>query len=184
MSQNDPPLSEGDALDTWALTDYGVLSSRVVTLSPPNLAPSNHLRSRSSTDFLVFQPRSSLRDMSALSLPDHIELVSSISKSIRTNASELDDSAPGFFTNAVLRTPLADLIREADPSEVGLFTLVPPSSYGVGAEEEVEPGSTTHVTRVDLPSATPLRPRTGREIKTQDHEPEVYANAALKFLDR
>lgn len=122
--------------------------------------------------------------MSALSLPDHIELVSSISKSIRTNVSELDDSAPGFFTNAVLRTPLADLIREADPSEVGLFTLVPPSSYGVGTAEEVEPGSATHVTRVDLPSATPLRPRTGREIKTQDHEPEVYANAASKFLDR
>lgn len=121
--------------------------------------------------------------MSALSLADHIELVSSISKSIRTNASEIHDSAPGFYTNAVLRTPLADLIREADPSEVGLFTLVPPSSYGVGAAEE-EPGSATHVTRVDLPSATPLKPRTGREAKVQDHEPEVYVNAALKFLDR
>lgn len=122
--------------------------------------------------------------MPALSLPDYIELVSSISKSIRTNVSEPDDYAPGFYTNAVLRTPLADLIREVDPSEVGLFTLVPPSSYGASTAEEGEPGSATHVTRVDLPSATPLRPRTGREIKPQDHEPEVYANAALKFLDR
>ena len=121
--------------------------------------------------------------MSALLLQDHIELVSSISKSIRTNASEFHNSTPGFYTNAVLRTPLTDLIREADPSEVGLFTLVPPSSYGVGAAQD-EPGSATHVTRVDLPNATPLRPRTGREIRVQEHEPEVYVNAALKFLDR
>lgn len=124
--------------------------------------------------------------MPALSLPDYIELVSSISKSIRTNVSEPDNYAPGFYTNAILRTPLGDLIREADPSETGLFTLVPPPSYGAGTVEEggEEPGSATHVTRVDLPSATPLRPRTGKEIKVQDHEPEVYANAALKFLDR
>ena len=122
--------------------------------------------------------------MPALSLPDYIELVNSISKSIRTNGSEQDDYAPGFYTNAVLRTPLSDLIREADPSETGLFTVAPSSSYGAGVAEESEPGSATHVTRVDLPRATPLRQRTGREIKTQDHEPEVYANAALKFLDR
>ena len=123
--------------------------------------------------------------MPALSLPDYIELVSSISKSIRTNVSEPDDYAPGFYTNALLRTPLGDLIREADPSEAGLFTLVPPSSYGAGSTEEgEEPGSATHVTRADLPSATPLKPRVGREIKAQEHEPEVYANAALKFLDR
>lgn len=121
--------------------------------------------------------------MPALSLPDYIELVSSISKSIRANVSEPEDYAPGFYTNAALRTPLSDLIREADPSEAGLFTLVPPSSYGAGTEEE-GPGGATQVTRADLPSATPLRPRTGREIKTQEHEPEVYANAALKFLDR
>lgn len=121
--------------------------------------------------------------MPALSLPDYIELVSSISKSIRTNVSEPEDYAPGFYTSAALRAPLEDLIREADPSEVGLFTLVPPPSYGAGAEEE-GPGSATQVTRADLPSATPLRPRTGREIKTQEHEPEVYANAALRFLDR
>lgn len=121
--------------------------------------------------------------MPALLLPDYIELVSSISKSIRANVSEPEDYAPGFYTNATLRTPLSDLIREADPSEAGLFTLVPPSSYGAGTEEE-GPGGATQVTRADLPSATPLRPRTGREIKTQEHEPEVYANAALKFLDR
>ena len=122
--------------------------------------------------------------MSTLPLPDYIELVSSISKSIRASASEPHDTTPGFYTNAVLRTPLADLIREADPSEVGLFTLVPPSSYGVGTIEEGELASTTHVARVDLPNATPLKPRTGKEIKAQDHEPEVYANAAMKFLDR
>jgi len=122
--------------------------------------------------------------MPALSLPDYIDLVSSISKSIRTNVSEPSDYAPGFYTNAVLRIPLGDLIREADPSEVGLFTLVPPPSYGAAAEEEEGPGSTTHVTRADLPSATPLRPRLGREIRVQEHEPEIYANAALKFLDR
>lgn len=122
--------------------------------------------------------------MPALSLPDYIELVNSISKSIHTNGSAPDDYTPGFHTNAVLRTPLADLIREADPSEVGLFTVVPPSSYGAGTVEEGEPGSATHVTRVGLPCATPLKQRIGRETKTQDHEPEVYAKAALKFLDR
>jgi hypothetical protein len=123
--------------------------------------------------------------MPALSLSDYIELVSSMSKTICANATESNDYAPGFYTNAALRTPLGDLIREADPSETGLFTLVPSPSYGGGtAEEGEEPASATHVTRVDLPSATPLRPQTGREIKAQDHEPEVYANAALKFLDR
>ena len=123
--------------------------------------------------------------MPALSLPDYIELVSSISKSIRTNVTEPDNYSPGFYTNTVLRTPLGDLIREADASETGLFTLIPSPLYGGGtAEEREEPGSATHVTRVDLPSATPLRPQTGRETKVQDHEPEVYANAALKFLDR
>jgi hypothetical protein len=124
--------------------------------------------------------------MPQLSLSDYIELVSSTSKSIRSIAADSEPSQSEFFTNAALRAPLGDLIREADPSEVGLFTLAPPSAYQNTSDSDV-PASGAQITRADLPNATPLKPmtrRTGKEGRAKDHEPEVYANAALKYLDR
>lgn len=118
--------------------------------------------------------------MSALA--DHIDRFSSTVKSIRTTASTLSNpslNSQGPFTRAVLKTPLGDLIREIDPSELGLFTLVPPSHQDKVKDE---------ITRVEFPGATPLRrPVTARRddaMKIKELEPEVYAQAALKYLDR
>jgi hypothetical protein len=94
-----------------------------------------------------------------------------------------NDYAPGFYTNAALTDPTR-VISFAKPTlrKSGLFTLVPSPSYGGGtAEEGEEPASATHVTRArsterNATQATDV----GREIKAQDHEPEVYANAALR----
>ena len=101
-------------------------------------------------------------------------------------------TSAGPFTRAVLETPLGDLIRDIDPSELGLFTLVQPSQHAgayVPQEEGGASGSKTEIARVALPIATPLRrppamrKREGGQ-KPGEHEPEVYAHAALKFLDR
>lgn len=124
--------------------------------------------------------------MPQLSLSDYIDLISSTSKAIRSIVSDSEQSRSEFFTDATLRSELGDLIREADPSEIGLFTLVPPPAYSTATENDV-PASGTQIARADLPTATPLKPanqRIGREGRVKDHEPEVYANAALKYLDR
>ncbi|KZT27974.1 hypothetical protein NEOLEDRAFT_1167693 [Neolentinus lepideus HHB14362 ss-1] len=118
------------------------------------------------------------------SLTNSIDRLSEIAKSIRTTASSISAApAAGPFTRAVLHTHLGDLIRDADPSEVGLFTLVQPArpdSDNVGAKVK-------EVTRVEFTGATPLRKPTGRygaKTKEREPEPEVYAQAALKYLDR
>ena len=118
--------------------------------------------------------------MSALA--DHIDRFSSTVRSIRTTASALSDPASnsqGPFTRSVLKTPLGDLIREIDSSELGLFTLVIPSHQEKPKDE---------ITRVEFHGATPLRrPAAARRddaMRIKEFEPEVYAQAALKYLDR
>jgi hypothetical protein len=124
--------------------------------------------------------------MPQLSLSDYIDLISTTSKSIRSIVTNSEPARSDFFTNATLRSPLGDLIREADPSEVGLFTLTPPPAYQNTPDNDAQT-SGTQIIRADLPTATPLKPvigRAGKEVRAKDHEPEVYANAALKYLDR
>jgi len=118
--------------------------------------------------------------MSALA--DHIDRFSSTVKSIRTTASILSDpssDSQGPFTRAVLKTPLGDLIREIDSSELGLFTLVTPTHQDKPKDE---------IMRVEFLGATPLRrPAAARRddaMRVKELEPEVYAQAALKYLDR
>jgi hypothetical protein len=118
--------------------------------------------------------------MSALA--DHIDRFSSTVKSIRTTTSLLSDSpsdSQGPFTRAVLKTPLGNLIREIDSSELGLFTLVTPTHQDKPKDE---------ITRVEFHGATPLRrPAAARRddaMRIKELEPEVYAQAALKYLDR
>src|ERR1700683_1941970 len=118
--------------------------------------------------------------MSALA--GHIDRFSSTVKSIRTTLSTLSDpslNSQGPFTRAVLNTPLGDQIREIDSSELGLFTLVAPSHQDKPKDE---------ITRVEFPGATPLRPpaaaRRDDAMRIKELEPEVYAQAALKYLDR
>ncbi|KAI6135763.1 hypothetical protein EV401DRAFT_2203365 [Pisolithus croceorrhizus] len=126
------------------------------------------------------------------SLSDHIEHLTTTAKAIRTSATTIiatgdnPSAQAGPFTRAVLDTPLGDLIRDIDTSELGLFTLVPPPDAGVRKQPENGPRK-GQISRAGFPGATPLRkPPTKRDevTKPKEPEPEVYAMAALKYLDR
>lgn len=136
------------------------------------------------------------------SLADYVDRINQLANAIRTNASAAgrqEDSNPfasgsssaGPFTRAVLQAPLGDLIRDIDSSELGLFTLVQPPQGAASyiAQDDGVSGPKAEIARVNLPIATPLRrPPAMRKReegqKPGEHEPEVYAYAALKFLDR
>lgn len=149
----------------------------------------------------------------SLTLSDNIDRLNNLARSIRSSASftSPQPSATGnLFTNAVLHTPLGDLIRDADPSELGLFTVQAPTSVtttttttnittgggGPGAGDADGAGQTQtqtvvmqpELTRIDVVSATPLRkqPASRRDDikRPKEFEPEIYAEAALKYLNR
>ncbi|KXN90213.1 hypothetical protein AN958_04703 [Leucoagaricus sp. SymC.cos] len=116
------------------------------------------------------------------SLPDHIHRLAAITKNISQIVpnSTPADSSPGPFTSAILCSHLGDLIRDVDPSELGLFSLVQPQRAAV-QERPVE------IERVNFHGATPLRrpnPRHDDASRARDFDPELYAEAALKYLDR
>ncbi|RDX50020.1 hypothetical protein OH76DRAFT_1402866 [Lentinus brumalis] len=121
------------------------------------------------------------------SLVDHVDRISALARSIRASATPPDVPIPGPFARAILDTPLGDLIRDIDPSELGLFTLVQPQQPII---PEVETGN-VEIARVEFLGATPLRKppaakseRNGGTRAPREHDPEVYANAALKYLER
>ena len=137
--------------------------------------------------------------MSALS--DHVDRLANLADAIRSNATAAgrhederraaSGSSAGPFTRALLQTPLGDLIRDIDPSELGLFTIVQPTQHAAPyiAQEDAPAGPKAEIARVALPIATPLRRPPANYKREQgqkpgEHEPEVYAHAALKFLDR
>ncbi|KAL5485000.1 hypothetical protein ACEPAI_7642 [Sanghuangporus weigelae] len=122
-------------------------------------------------------------------LLDHIDRFTYTAQSIQTAARNTSEPLPSPYIRAVLRTPLGDLARDVDTSELGLFTLVPNASApsASGDESGASAAQKGSIARVEFPGATPLRRPAGaskhprREI---DKEPEVYAQAALKYLDR
>ncbi|KAI5118064.1 hypothetical protein M0805_006327 [Coniferiporia weirii] len=128
------------------------------------------------------------------SLLDHIDRFSYTAKVIQSAALQTSAAAVGSpYVRAVLNTPLGDLARDVDASELGLFTLVPQSSVhahvaaSASTVDDLD-ASVVHkseVARVEFPGATPLRrpPATQRGIQLEK-EPEVYAEAALRYLDR
>lgn len=81
----------------------------------------------------------------------------------------------GPFTQSMLHSSLQDIIREADETEYELFhfaTYQDDSPLGQGT-----------LGRREYKTATPLRTRrTAGKVK--DEEPEVYLEAALRYLDR
>jgi DASH complex subunit Spc34. len=113
--------------------------------------------------------------MTMSSLSDYTDRLGRIAKSIGATASTARNTS-GPFTSAVLHTPLEDLIRDVDTSELGLFTLQ--TRQGEKKEEEIG--------RVMFGGATPLKKGRVAEGKRKEVEiePEVYAQAALKYLDR
>lgn len=125
------------------------------------------------------------------SLSDFTDILAQHARAIRSTAAATAKYPPhtssGPFTSAVLQTPLGDLIRDADSSELGLFTLVSPHSHP-GSGPHPDPKSThPDIARAEFLGATPLRkpaPRRDEPLKAKDPDPEVYAQAALKYLDR
>ncbi|KAG9316464.1 hypothetical protein JVU11DRAFT_2499 [Chiua virens] len=128
------------------------------------------------------------------SLSDRIDHLATTAKAIHTAAAAIvpseDNPVPRKipFTRAVLDTSLGDLIRDIDASELGLFTIVPAPDADVRKQTD-NPTRRGEISRVAFPGATPLkrRPPTGRRddmFKPKEYEPEVYAHAALKYLDR
>ena len=118
------------------------------------------------------------------SLTDHIDRLTRTIKSTKDSASAIaQNNHSGPFTRAVLSVPLGDLIRDIDPSELGLFTLVPPPRVTTQSRPPQE------VTRVEVVSATPLRKHPSAQRRdvlfpSKEPEPEVFAEAALKYIDR
>jgi hypothetical protein len=114
--------------------------------------------------------------------------IQSTSKTIRTNTKS------GCFSRAVLQLPLGDRARDIDASELGLFTLVsqPAATAQPGAadNEDAPPPVVGEIARAEIPAATPLRKPTGGRTanglreKEKEKPPEVYVEAALKYLDR
>src|SRR5579863_5733730 len=89
-------------------------------------------------------------------ITDHIDRLNTTMKSVKASASAITQhNHPRLFTRSVLTTPLGDLIRDIDPSEVDLFTLVPPPppQSRVNTQSSAPP----EITRVEVVSATPLR---------------------------
>jgi len=131
-------------------------------------------------------------DIDMPSLSDRIDHLAATAKAIRASAAAIvpseDNPAPTAipFTRAVLDTSLGDLIRDIDASELGLFTLVP--APDVDVRKQPDNGTRRgEISRVAFPGATPLRkqpPRRDDMFRPKEYEPEVYAHAALKYLDR
>lgn len=92
----------------------------------------------------------------------------------------------GPFTSAVLNAHLGDLIRDIDPSELGLFSLISPTPSHYFREQDAQGAPTAGVTRTEFPAPTPLRKLASqRDIpKQNDIDPEIYAQAALKYINR
>lgn len=100
------------------------------------------------------------------SLSDQIDRLTQSTRVIKATVASTEKNSTGVFTRAVLDTHLGDLIREVDPTELGLFSLV---NNHYGQEHQLH--------RVHFSGATPLRYQGKHDV-----EPEIYAHAALKCI--
>ncbi|EJD03261.1 uncharacterized protein FOMMEDRAFT_146881 [Fomitiporia mediterranea MF3/22] len=122
-------------------------------------------------------------------LLDHVDRFTYTAQTIKSVTKAASELHPSPYVRAVLRTPLGDLARDVDTSELGLFTLVPDASPLSAPSDDVGASAAQKgsVARVEFPGATPLRKPAGASKhgrRENDKEPEVYAEAALKYLDR
>ncbi|KAI0305424.1 hypothetical protein B0F90DRAFT_1058118 [Multifurca ochricompacta] len=129
--------------------------------------------------------------MTLPSLTDNIGRLTITMKNVKETASVINRSSSynhsGLFSRSVLATPLGDLIRDIDPSELGLFTLVPQTQLAP-PRDITHAGPPPEIARIEVVSATPLRKHSAQRkdapIHFKDPEPEVFAEAALKYIDR
>jgi hypothetical protein len=62
---------------------------------------------------------------------------------------------------------------------------MPPPAYQNTPDNNVQVSGTQFI-HADLPTMMPLKPvigHAGKEVRAKGHEPEVYANTALKYLN-
>lgn len=117
------------------------------------------------------------------SLSDQIDHFTRNTRAIKAASSQTaKPETLSAFTQAVLYTHLGDLIRDIDPSELGLFTLVENTvnPYDKDARSAADP----RITRAQFPGATPLKRRPMRQDPNPEIEPEIYAHAALKYIEQ
>lgn len=114
-----------------------------------------------------------------MSLSYQIERLSNTLRQIKQQA-ELIISSPvpkPDYAALVLHTPLTEVIQDIDTSELGLFILV---SDPKDASQKVS--------RTEFHGATPLkkqaRSKSNVHESEREVEPEVYAKAALRYIDR
>lgn len=116
-----------------------------------------------------------------MSLSDHVDLLDHNTRHIKAIAQNSSSAARVVTpsTHAILQSHLRDLIRDVDPSELGLFSLVQPEGVSVHEKPVI-------IERVNFHGATPLkRPNPRRdEVSHVRDDPGVYAEAALKYMDR
>lgn len=110
------------------------------------------------------------------SLLDTIDRLTYTANSLHAIATSYKVEDVGPFTQAMLHSSLQDIIREADETEYNLFHFVrhPDDASMLGQGK---------LGRKEYKAATPLRTRhvTG---KIKEEEPEVYLEAALRYLNR
>ena len=122
------------------------------------------------------------------SLASQIDQLSRNAKAIKATTAVSYDKQPipGPFTSAVLNTHLGDLIRDIDPSELGLFSLITPTAGHSREQDAAQGPPATGITRTEFTAPTPLRnPASQRDPpKPDDIKPETHAQAALRYIDR
>jgi hypothetical protein len=107
------------------------------------------------------------------SISDKIDRFTRNTRNIKVAASKTVNPATTLpiFTRAVLHTNLGDLITDIDPSDLSLFTLE-------------QTNSDPQLARTQFSGATPLKRQPARQDPPQETEPEVFARAALKYIDQ
>ncbi|KAH9485301.1 hypothetical protein JR316_0002209 [Psilocybe cubensis] len=126
------------------------------------------------------------RKLLMASLSDQIDRLTRNTRLLKETAAQVAPAEAKhavIFTNAVLNTHLGDLIRDIDPSELGLFRLVQndtSNTYDKDSRSITEP----QIRRTQFVGATPLRKNPARREERYEIEPEVYAHAALKYIEQ
>jgi hypothetical protein len=126
-------------------------------------------------------------------LLQHIDQLTHLSSNLSSTSTSIT-AASGPFTHAVIHAPLQHLIRDADHSELALFTLAPTSNTTTapGTTQTRDRDRDLALERVPFAGATPLKRRplrhkpdsTATQPKQEEIDPQIYARAALKYLDR
>jgi hypothetical protein len=109
--------------------------------------------------------------MNGLGFLDAVDRFSGLAASLKMRASHPSPSK-SHYTEVILSTePIVNTVREADPMEAALFTVVPPS-HGEGP-------SIVDLKRKESASATPLRK--AREAPLALLDPDEYLTSALRL---